>query len=84
MNVQAGLDVPRYLQGALGANAGSANTTATFIHSAYPGIILWCSTEVRNRVYSAMTAQGSSIPPTPIPDGAAAPSPPPNNNGSCN
>jgi hypothetical protein len=84
MNVQAGLDVPPYLRSALGTNATSANTTATFIHSAYPGIILWCSTEVRNRVYSAMTAQGSSVPPTPIPDGDPAPSPPPNNNGSCN
>jgi len=84
LNVNAGIDVPSYLQAALGTNAASANTTATFIHSAYPGIILWCSTEVRNRVESAITAQGSAIPPTPIPDGAPPPSPPPNNNGSCN
>lgn len=83
VSVQAGVDVPKYLQSAIGSN-GTATTTETFIHAAYPGIILWCSTEVRNRVNGAITAQGSSIPPTPIPDGSTPPPLPPNNNGSCN
>jgi hypothetical protein len=83
LNVQAGVDVPPYLQRAIGTT-GSANTTTTFVHAAYPGVILWCSTEVRNRVQGAVTAQDSSIPPTPIPDGASPPPAPPNNNGSCN
>ncbi len=84
VNVNASVDIPNYLQGALGKKTSSANTTTTFIHSAYPGIILWCSTEVRSRVTGAITAQDTSPLPTPIPDGAPPPSPPPNNNGSCN
>jgi hypothetical protein len=83
VNVAASVNVPQYLQKAIGAT-GNANTTETFIHAAYPGIILWCSTEVRNRVFGAVTAQGSSVPPTPIPDGSSPPPLPPNNNGSCN
>ena len=84
VNVQAGIDVPGYIQHALGSSAASANTTETFVHAAYPGVILWCSTEVRARVNGAVTAQGSSIPPTPIPDGSSPPPLPPNNNGACN
>lgn len=83
LNVQAGVDAPKYLQKAIGAS-GSANTTETFIHAAYPGVILWCSKEVRNRVQGAVTANDSAIPPTPIPDGSTPPPLPPNNNGSCN
>lgn len=83
LSVQAGVDVPSYLRSAIGSN-GQAKTTTTFVHAAYPGIILWCSTEVRNRVNGAITAQGSAIPPTPIPDGSSPPPEPPNNNGSCN
>lgn len=84
VNVQADVDVPPYLKPALGgANSGTTNTTLTFIHAAYPGIILWCSTEVRYRVEDAITAQGSAALPTPIPDGSTPPPAPPNNNGSC-
>jgi hypothetical protein len=83
LNVKAGVDVPPYLQSVIGTN-GSANTTTTFVHAAYPGVILWCSTEVRSRLQGAVTAQDSSIPPTPIPSGASPPPAPPNNNGSCN
>ena len=83
VNVQASVDVPAYLQAALGgANSGSANTTLTFIHAASPGMILYCSTEVQGRVWSAITAQGSNSLPTPIPD-YVTPSPAPDNNGHC-
>lgn len=82
LNVQAGVDVPQYLKSAIGTK-GTANTTETFVHAAYPGVILWCSTEVRNRVRGAIQAQDSSPLPTPIPDGATPPPNPPNNNGAC-
>lgn len=83
VNVQANVDVPPYLQPALGgAKSGTANTTLTFIHAANPGIILYCSKEVRNRVQDAFTASGSAALPTPIPDGTV-PSTPPPDNGVC-
>lgn len=82
VNVTANVDVPPYLQSALGSNSGQASTTLTFIHAAYPGIILWCSKEVRNRVDDAVTAGGSATLPTPIPDGTIPATPPPDN-GSC-
>ncbi len=86
VSVNTGVDVPPYLQGALHSNSAPSNTSATFVHSAYPGIILWCSTEVRNRVYNSVWASisGVSSAPTPIPDGSTPPPLPPNNNGSCN
>lgn len=84
VNVSAGVNVPAYLKPALGASAGDASTTLTFIHAAYPGIIMWCSTEVRYRIDDAITAQGSASLPTPIPDGSTPPPAPPNNNGACN
>ena len=83
VNVQAKVDVPAYLQPALGgANSGSANTTLTFIHAASPGMIMYCSKEVRNRVQAAFTASGSNALPTPIPDGTQPATPPPDN-GVC-
>jgi Flp pilus assembly protein TadG len=85
VNVQAYVDVPPYLRPALGgANSGIANASMTLVHAAYPGIILWCSTEVRARVQNAITASGSAVLPTPIPDGSTPPPAPPNDNGSCN
>ncbi|HET9394350.1 MAG TPA: TadE/TadG family type IV pilus assembly protein [Candidatus Rubrimentiphilum sp.] len=84
INVTASIAVPPFLTGAIGSSAGTASTTLTFTHAANPGIILWCSTEVRNRVNDAITAQGSATLPTPIPDGSSPPPNPPNNNGSCN
>lgn len=84
VNVSANVDVPAYLQAALGgANSGQTSTWLTLVHAAYPGIILWCSTEVRYRVYDAITANGTASMPTPIPDGTDQASPPPNNNGTC-
>ena len=84
VNVSATVAVPSFIQSALGSTAGTASSTLTFIHAANPGIILWCSTEVRNRVSGAITASGSASLPTPIPDGSSPSPAPPNNNGSCN
>lgn len=84
VNVQAAVSVPAYLQAALGgANSGTANTTLTFIHSATPAIILYCSQEVQNRVQASLTNEGSQSLPTPIPDGTTPETPPPGNTG-CN
>ena len=82
VSVSAGIDVPQYIRAALGETSQTTNSSGTFVHAAFPGAILYCSTEVRDRVYGAITASGSSIPPTPIPIGAT-PSPAPNNNGAC-
>ncbi|HET9029860.1 MAG TPA: TadE family protein [Candidatus Aquilonibacter sp.] len=82
LSVSAGIDVPAYLQSVLGTSSTVAAAEA-FVHPAFPGMILYCSTEVRNRAVGAITAQGSNIPPTPIPNGASNPSPAPNNNGVC-
>jgi hypothetical protein len=85
VEVKADVDVPAYLQPALGgSNSGQADTVLTFIHAASPGMILYCSTEVRGRVQDAVTASGSFALPTPIPDGVPPASPPPDNNGHCN
>jgi len=84
VEVKANVDVPPYLQAALGGkNSGQADTVMTLIHAASPGMILYCSKEVRNRVQDAVTAQGSAPLPTPIPDGVPPASPPPDNNGHC-
>lgn len=80
-SISAGIDVPYYLQKLIGSHTTAA-TSASFLHAAYPAIILYCSTEVTNRVDGAITASGSSIPPTPIPDGSPQGTPPPDN-GHC-
>jgi hypothetical protein len=83
VTVSAAVDVPPYLQPALGgANAGKTTTTLGFIHAAYPGVIMYCSKEVRNRVDMAIQPQGSAPLPTPIPDGTQPATPPPDN-GVC-
>lgn len=83
LEVKASVDVPPYLQPALGgAESGKADTVMTLIHAASPGMIMYCSKEVRNRVQSAFTASGSATLPTPIPDGTAPATPPPDN-GVC-
>lgn len=82
LNVSATVNVPSYIQSLLGQTS-SVSASETFVHPAFPGMILYCSKEVRDRVVGAITAQGSSIPPTPIPNGAPNPSPAPNNNGVC-
>lgn len=80
--VSASVDVPSYLQNLIG-NSQSVSTSASFVHPAFPGIIMYCSTEVANRVYDAITASGTATFPTPIPNGAPTPTPGPTNNGTC-
>ncbi|MDE2481741.1 MAG: pilus assembly protein [bacterium] len=83
LSISGGVDVPSYIQDVLGETSHVVGASEAFVHPAFPGMILYCSTEVRARVYGAVTASGSSIPPTPIPNGASNPSPAPNNNGVC-
>lgn len=82
VEVKADVDVPPYLQPALGTSSGQADTVLTFVHAASPGMILYCSKEVRLRVQGAVTANGSAALPTPIPDGTIPATPPPDN-GAC-
>lgn len=80
LSVTAGVDIPSFLQGILGGQTTNIATISdSFVHAAYPGIILYCSSEVRSRVQGAITAQGSSTPPTPIPNGSTPPPAPPYN-----
>lgn len=81
LSVGASVEVPGYLQSVLGTSQ-SVTTSASFVHGAFPGMILYCSTEVNARVYAAVTAEGTSVTATPIPAGAATPTPNPNN-GTC-
>lgn len=83
LSVSASVDVPSFIQTVLGESSQSVGAAEAFVHPAFPGMILYCSTEVRARVNDAVTAQGSDVLPTPIPNGASNPSPAPNNNGVC-
>ncbi|HKU68601.1 MAG TPA: TadE family protein [Candidatus Baltobacteraceae bacterium] len=83
LEVSAHVDVPPYLQPAMGgANSGVVDTVTTLVHAASPGMIMYCSKEVRQRVQAAFTANGSNALPTPIPDGTQPATPPPDN-GVC-
>ncbi len=64
VNVIAGIDVPSYLRALLG-NAATVNTTAQFAHSAFPGLILYCSQEVHDRVWNAIYAESTTATPPP-------------------
>jgi len=84
VNVNAGVNIPQFLQGALGGKTQmTASTTASLTHPVDPSMILWCSTEGRARVGDALTGGGSVALPTP-PVGTPTIPPPPNNNGACN
>lgn len=72
VNVSAGIDVPSYLHSLMGSTA-TVSTTAQFAHAAYPGLILYCSTEVYDRVWNAIYADNT----------VATPPPGPTNNGTC-
>lgn len=78
----ASVSVPNYLISTLGS-AGSITATESFVHAAWPGIIMYCSKEVNDRVVAAITASGTAPLPTPIPTASASP-PPIQNNGNCN
>ncbi len=81
LRVGASIDVPAYLQSLIGTSQ-TVQTSESFVHGAFPGIILYCSTEVDARVDDAITGGGSNVLATPIPSGAATPTPNPNN-GTC-
>ena len=72
LNVTAGLDVPAYLQKLLGTTA-TVSTSAQFVHPADPALILYCSKEVHDRVWGAITAESTTVTPPPGPP----------NNGVC-
>lgn len=72
-SVSTSVDVPSYLRSVLPPAATTATTTAQFEHAADPSLILYCSTEVHNRVWGALTAESTS----------ATPPPSAGNNGVC-
>ena len=80
--IAATINVPTYLS-AQSALASTITKTASgfFAHAAPPGIILYCSKEVNDRVTGAITASGSAPAPTPIPTTGPTPTPPPPGNG---
>lgn len=83
ISVSAGVNVPAFLQPALGGQTQEiVTTTASMTHPVDPSMVLYCSTEVRARVSDALTAGGTVALPTP-PAGTPTVPPPPNNNGAC-
>lgn len=72
VSVSAGVDVPPYLQSLLGQTA-AATTSTHFEHAATPGFVMYCSTEVHDRVWGALTAESTT----------ATPPPSAGNNGIC-
>lgn len=72
LNVTAHVNVPAYLSGIIG-NSSTVSSTEQFIHGAFPAMILYCSKEVHDRVWGAVTAESSTN----------TPPPPPANNGAC-
>jgi len=65
VTVAAGVNVPTYLVPMLGSGAQTVHSSASFTHSAYPGLIMYCSNEVYNRVWGAITAGGTTATPPP-------------------
>ena len=65
VTVAAGVNVPTYLVPLLGAGPRTVHSSASFTHAAYPGLIMYCSNEVYNRVWGAITAGGTTGTPPP-------------------
>jgi hypothetical protein len=65
VNVSANVSVPAYLQAMLGGATQNVHSAASFTHAAYPGFIMYCSNEVYNRVWGAITAGGTTQTPPP-------------------
>lgn len=65
VTVAAGVNVPPYLQPVLGSATQNVHSAASFTHAAYPGLIMYCSKEVYNRVWGAITAGGTTSTPPP-------------------
>ena len=82
--VTSTVNVPSYVQANSNPTINSQLTmtaSGVFAHAAPPGIILYCSQEVNDRVNGAITANGSASAPTPIPTSGPTPTPLPNGNG---
>lgn len=74
LSVSAGVDVPNFLRPVLGGSSIATTTAvASFVHAASPGMILYCSKEVHDRVWGAITAESTT----------QTPPPGPTNNGGC-
>ena len=65
VTVAAKVNVPAYLQPLLGSQPQTVTSAASFVHAAYPGLIMYCSNEVYNRVWGAITAGGTTGTPPP-------------------
>jgi hypothetical protein len=72
ISVSASVNVPQYLQPLLGA-VSTSNTAASFVHSAYPGIILFCVAKAYSAVHDSVTAMDTVSLPTPSPGEPTAP-----------
>ncbi len=77
--LSASVNVPGYLQPLLGKTS-TTNASSSFVHSAYPGIILFCVSKAYNAVHDSVTAEGTVNLPTPNP---GQPTPPPGGNNKC-
>lgn len=81
IGVNATVNVPAYLQPLIG-KITNTHSVGSFVHSAYPGIILFCVTKAHDAVYQSVTAGGTLSLPTPNPGQPTAP-PAPSGNKSC-
>lgn len=81
IGVNASVNVPAYLQPLIGA-VTNTHAVGSFVHSAYPGIILFCVSKAYDAVYQSVTAEGTLTLPTPGPGQPTAP-PAPTGGKSC-
>ena len=72
VGVNASVNVPQYLQPLLGA-VTTTHAAGAFVHSAYPGIILYCVSKAYDAVSQSLTAGNTVSLPTPAPGQPTAP-----------
>lgn len=72
IGVNASVNVPGYLQPLIGS-VTNTHATGAFVHSAYPGIILYCVAQAYDAVSQSLTAAGTLTLPTPGPGQPTAP-----------
>lgn len=82
IGVNATVNVPTYLQPLIGKMT-TTNAVGSFVHSAYPGIILFCVAKAYNAVNDSVTAVGTLSLPTPGPGQPTAPPAPQNGGQPC-
>ena len=80
--VNASVNVPAYLQPLLG-KVSTTSTAGSFVHSAYPGIILYCVAKAYSAVHDSVTANETVNLPTPGPGQPTAPPAPGDPNNKC-